>query len=47
MLERQPLQKLVKKKQLKVYKHKGFWKCMDTSRDKNVLEKILKRMRKY
>ena len=42
MLERQPLQNLVKKKQLKVYKHKGFWKCMDTLRDKELLNKIIR-----
>jgi len=33
MLERGPLQKLIKKKQLKVFAHKGAWMCVDTQRD--------------
>ena len=42
MLEREPINKIVKKKQLSAYLHKGFWYCMDTLRDKIVLEKIYK-----
>ena len=42
MLEREPIQKLIKKKNLMAFKHNGFWMCMDTSRDKKVLEKVLK-----
>lgn len=42
MLEREPINKIVKKKQLNAYLHKGFWYCMDTLRDKIVLEKIYK-----
>ena len=42
MLERELIQKLIKKKNFMAYKHEGFWMCMDTSRDKTVLEKILK-----
>ena len=34
--------KFSKKKQLKAYKHKGFWASMDTLNDKNNLEKIWK-----
>jgi len=33
------LQILAKKKQLKVYKHNGFWMAMDSLRDKHKLEK--------
>ena len=43
MLEREPLKKLVKLKQLVAYKHSGFWKCMDTLRDKILLNQILKK----
>jgi len=32
-LERAPLEDLTKRKQLSVYKHHGFWQCMDTYRD--------------
>jgi len=40
-LEREPLEKMTKKKQLVAYRHKGFWQCMDTKRDKDKLNKIL------
>ncbi len=42
MLEKEPLEKLVKKKELNAYKHEGFWQCMDTLRDKVYLNKLLK-----
>jgi glucose-1-phosphate cytidylyltransferase len=41
-LEKEPLEKASKKKQLFAFKHEGFWQCMDTKRDKDKLEKILK-----
>ena len=37
MLEKEPLENLVKKKQLLAFKHTGFWQCVDTKRD---LEKL-------
>ena len=37
-LEKEPLEDLTHKEQLMAYKHKGFWKPMDTLRDKNKLE---------
>jgi glucose-1-phosphate cytidylyltransferase len=40
-LEREPLEKLSRKKQLAAFKHEGFWQCMDTKRDKDKLDKIL------
>ena len=43
MLERETLEKLVKLKQLAAYKYYGFWQCMDTLRDKILLNKILKK----
>ena len=42
-LEREPFEKLTKKNQLSGYKHKGFWQCMDTLRDKEILEAKIKR----
>ena len=42
MLEKEPLEKLVKIGQLKAYKHNGFWQCMDTLRDKIFLNKLYK-----
>ena len=40
-LEREPLEIFSKKKQLMAFKHHGFWQCMDTKRDKKLIEKIL------
>ena len=37
-LEKHPLEKAAKKKKLYAFKHKGFWQCMDTKRDKDNLE---------
>lgn len=41
-LETLPLQTLANTGQLQVFKHDGFWKCMDTLRDKNQLEELLR-----
>lgn len=38
--EREPLEKLAEEGNLVAYKHYGFWKAMDTLRDKMELEKI-------
>lgn len=38
--EKGPLQKLSEEGQLKAYKHNGFWKCMDTKREKEELEAL-------
>lgn len=36
--EREPLESLAAQNQLMAYKHYGFWRPMDTLRDKNILE---------
>ena len=41
MFEREPLERLANEGQLACYKHKGFWQCMDTLRDKEKLEKLI------
>ena len=41
-LERGPLENIAGKGQLVAYKHNGFWQCMDTLRDKEILEKKIK-----
>jgi len=38
--EKEPLEKLSREGQLCAYKHNGFWKCMDTQRDKIELERL-------
>jgi glucose-1-phosphate cytidylyltransferase len=40
ILEREPLETLAKTDELMAYKHDGFWQCMDTQRDKQLLEEL-------
>lgn len=40
VFEKAPLENLAKDGQLMVFRHDGFWKCMDTQRDKQQLEKM-------
>lgn len=40
MWEHKPLETLAKINQLNAHKHNGFWKCMDTLRDKIELENL-------
>lgn len=41
-LEREPLEKATSLNQLMAFKHNGFWQCMDSKKDKDKLEKILR-----
>jgi glucose-1-phosphate cytidylyltransferase len=43
VLERTPLERLSADGGLGVYKHYGFWQCMDTARDKALLENLWER----
>lgn len=40
VFEREPLSRLAQEGQLTAFKHDGFWKCMDTQRDKEQLEEM-------
>jgi glucose-1-phosphate cytidylyltransferase len=40
MLEREPLEKAAKAGELMAYRHEGFWHCMDTKRDHDLLEAL-------
>ena len=42
ILEKDPLEKACLKKSLIAYKHKNFWQCMDTKRDRDILNKVIK-----
>ena len=46
-LEKEPLSKLGIKNRLNAFKHNGFWQCMDTIRDKEILEKELKEKKHF
>jgi glucose-1-phosphate cytidylyltransferase len=41
ILEKKPLEKALKIGQLSAFKHQGLWKCMDTIRDKQIIEDVL------
>tara|TARA_Y100000590_G_scaffold334328_1_gene380434 strand:+ start:5833 stop:6525 length:693 start_codon:yes stop_codon:yes gene_type:complete len=45
-LEREPMQMISKSRKLGAFKHRGYWQCMDTKRDKEILEKSI-REKKY
>ncbi|MBD63453.1 MAG: glucose-1-phosphate cytidylyltransferase [Gammaproteobacteria bacterium] len=40
MLEREPLEKATREGELMAFKHDGFWHCMDTKRDHDLLESL-------
>ena len=40
VFEKEPLERLVENNELMAYRYKGFWHCMDTQRDKMVLEEL-------
>ena len=42
VLEQEPLRKACYLNQLAAFKHKGYWQCVDTIRDRENLEKYLK-----
>ena len=40
ILECEPLEQAARMGQLMAYKHSSFWQCMDTKRDKDLLEEL-------
>lgn len=40
LLELTPLERLASEGQLVAYRHEGFWQCMDTLREKKILENL-------
>ena len=42
ILEAEPLEKLAQEGQLMSYRHEGFWQCMDSIYERNMLEKLWK-----
>jgi glucose-1-phosphate cytidylyltransferase len=42
LLEREPLEKITKLKQLSAYRHNGFWQCIDNMRDLISINKKIK-----
>ena len=46
LFEKEPMTKLYQDNNLNAFKYDGFWKCMDTKRDKDKIEKILRNLEK-
>lgn len=42
VLEADPLESLARRGELVAYKHDGFWQCMDTLREKNLLDDLIR-----
>jgi glucose-1-phosphate cytidylyltransferase len=42
VLEREPLERIAAAGELRVFKHDGFWQCMDTPKDRDLLDKVLR-----
>lgn len=40
LFEKEPMERLAGEGQLMAYRHEGFWQCMDTMRDKKLLEDL-------
>ena len=40
VFEKEPLERLALEGQLMAYKHKGFWRCMDSQRDRDILQHL-------
>ncbi|HPJ80817.1 MAG TPA: hypothetical protein PL103_01115, partial [Saccharofermentans sp.] len=41
IFERDPIEALARDGELNAFIHSGFWKCMDTKRDKEKLEELI------
>tara|TARA_B100001063_G_scaffold221021_1_gene226343 strand:- start:480 stop:803 length:324 start_codon:yes stop_codon:yes gene_type:complete len=41
VLEKEPLEKTTQLKELKAFRHEGFWQCMDHKLDKDYLEQLI------
>ena len=40
VFEKEPMERLAREGEMMAYRHDGFWRCMDTQRDKMVLERM-------
>ena len=43
ILEKEPLENVTNLKELKAFKHEGFWQCMDHKLDKDYLEELVEK----
>lgn len=43
ILEKKPLEEVSSRGQLNCFKHRGFWQCIDTKREKDALEELVRK----
>ena len=43
ILEKSPLEKVTKLKEIQAFRHEGFWQCMDHKIDKDMLDEMIAR----
>jgi len=41
ILEREPAERLASDSELRIFQHEGFWQCMDTPKDREMLDSLL------
>ena len=41
VLEKEPLEEITQLKEIKAFRHEGFWQCMDHKLDKDYLEQLI------
>ena len=41
VLEKEPLEEITRLKEIKAFRHEGFWQCMDHKLDKDYLEQLI------
>jgi len=42
VLEQEPMRRAAQDGQMAAYRHEGFWQCMDTARERDILERLWK-----
>jgi glucose-1-phosphate cytidylyltransferase len=45
VLEGQALERLAAEGELQIYRHSGFWQCMDVPKDRDMLDEYFRRER--
>ena len=40
-MEKEPLEKVTKLKEINAFRHEGFWQCMDHKLDKDYLDQLI------
>ena len=47
ILEKDPIENLVKDDEIRAFRHEGFWQCMDHKVDKDYLDNLVKEKKRH